>query len=44
MILAVFMHLSTEKTQSLVAVFLIAIVVLTNISYLFGKFGKRAKK
>ncbi len=39
-VFAFLVHLSTDRTQSLVAVFVIVIVALGNIGYLYRKFGK----
>ncbi len=41
--LAIATHLSTEKTSSLVTVFLIVIIALGNIGYLYRRFKKAAK-
>jgi len=41
--LAIATHLSTEKTSSLVTVFLIVIIALGNIGYLYRRFKKATK-
>lgn len=42
-VLALLTHLSTDKTQSLVTVFMIVIIALGNIGYLYGRFKKRVE-
>ena len=42
-VLAIVVHLSAEKTSSLITVFLIVIIALGNIGYLYRKFKKPVK-
>ena len=40
MVFSLVIHLSTDKMQSLVGLFMIIIIALGNIGYLYRKFGK----